>query len=246
MRSRVLLLTLALGLPLTASAAPQDIDLEAVRATKRVAAVRVTEPIAVDGVLDEASWAMAEAAEGFYQQFPDEFGSATERSTVRFLYDNDMLYIGAVLYDGEPNRLIIDSLRRDFSNFQNDSFLLVLDTFLDKRSGYGFGTNAAGAQRDVQVTDNGRRNDANWDGAWLVRSTVTDNGWSTEIAVPFKTLRFPTGDVQEWGLNLQRIIRRKNEYVIWSPVPRQFSHYAVGYAGVLTGINGIQSGSDLR
>jgi len=151
-----------------------------------------------------------------------------------------------VLYDAEPNRLIIDSLRRDFSNFQNDSFLLVLDTFLDKRSGYGFGTNAAGAQRDVQVTDNGRRNDANWDGAWIVRSTVTDNGWSTEIAVPFKTLRFPAGDVQEWGLNLQRIIRRKNEYVIWAPVPRQFSHYAVSYAGVLTGINSIESGRDLR
>jgi len=64
--------------------------------------------------------------------------------------------------------------------------------------------------------------------------------------VPFKTLRFPAGDVQQWGLNLQRIIRRKNEFATWSPVPRQFSHYSVGFAGVLTGIRGVESGTDLR
>jgi hypothetical protein len=124
--------------------------------------------------------------------------------------------------------------------------MIVLDTFLDGRNGYGFVTNAGGAQRDVQATDNGRRNDANWDGAWFTRSKVLENGWSIEVAVPFKTLRFPTSDVQEWGLQLQRVIRRKNEFVTWSPVPRQFSHYAVSYAGRLTGITGVESGSDLR
>ena len=128
MRLRALYLTWALVLPLTAAAAPQGFDVEAVRASKRVAAVRTTEPIVVDGVLDEAAWSLAEPAVDFHQQFPDEFAPATERSTVRFLYDNEMLYIGAMLSDGEPDRLIIDSLRRDFSNFQTDSFLVVLDT----------------------------------------------------------------------------------------------------------------------
>ena len=240
-----LILGWTLGVPLTATA-QQEFDLDAVRSTKRVTAVRISEPITVDGVLDEPAWKLAEPAIDFYQQFPDEFGPATERGEVRFLFDNDTLYIGAMMYDREPGRLIIDSLRRDFSNFQSDSFLLVLDTFLDHRTGYGFGTNAGGAQRDVQVTENGRRNDANWDGAWMTRSKVVEDGWSTEIAVPFKTLRFPGREQQEWGLNLQRVIRRKNEYVTWSPVPRQFSHYAVSYAGVLTGINGVKSGSDLR
>jgi len=247
MRLPVLCLSCALGLPLTALASPQAIDLDAVRASKRAAAVRIAEPIVVDGVLDDAAWALAEPAIDFYQQFPDQFAPATERTEVRFLYDNDMLYIGAMLYDREPNRIIIDSLRRDFSNFQSDSFLLVFDTFLDHRTGYGFNTNAAGAQRDVQATDNGRRNDANWDGVWFSRSKVLENGWSAEIAVPFKTLRFPPGDEQQWGLNMQRVIRRKNEYVTWSPVPRQFSHYAVSYAGLLTGIKGVKSSSsDLR
>jgi hypothetical protein len=242
----VLCVSGVLGLPLSAAASPQDFDLEAVRASKRISAVRITEPIVVDGVLDEAAWALAQPAIDFHQQFPDEFASATERTEVRFLYDGDMLYVGAMLYDREPQRLIIDSLRRDFSNFQSDSFLVVLDTFLDRRTGYGFNTNAAGAQRDVQATDNGRRNDPNWNGVWFSRSKVLENGWSTEIAVPFKTLRFPSGDAQQWGLNLQRVIRRKNEYVTWSPVPRQFSHYSVSYAGVLSGITGVRSSSDLR
>ena len=246
MRLRVLCVSWVLGLPLIAAASPQDFDLDAVRASKRVAAVRITEPIVVDGALDEAAWAAAEPAVDFHQQFPDEFAPATERSEVRFLYDDEMLYVGAMLYDGEPDRLIIDSIRRDFSNFQSDSFLVVLDTFLDRRSGYGFNTNAAGAQRDVQASDNGRRNDVNWDGAWIVRSAILENGWSTEIAVPFKTLRFPAADVQQWGLNLQRVIRRKNEFATWSPVPRQFSHYSVGFAGLLTGITGVESGTDLR
>ena len=247
MRFRSFCVSCALALPLTAAAAPpQELDVEAIRATKRVTAVRISEPIVVDGALDEPSWALAEPAVDFYQQFPDEFGPASERSEVRFLYDGEMLYVGAMLYDEEPGRLIIDSLRRDFSNFQSDSFLLVFDTFLDRRNGYGFNTNAGGAQRDVQSSENGRRNDANWNGAWFTRSKVLENGWSTEIAVPFKTLRFPQGDLQEWGLQIQRIIRRRNEYATWSPVPRQFSHYSVSYAGRLTGISGVQSGSDLR
>jgi hypothetical protein len=247
MRFRPFWVSCALALPLAATAAPpQDFDLEATRATKRVTAVRISEPIVVDGTLDEPAWALAEPAVDFYQQFPDEFGPATERSEVRFLFDGEMLYVGAMLYDREPGRLIIDSLRRDFSNFQSDSFLLVFDTFLDRRNGYGFNTNAGGAQRDVQASENGRRNDANWNGVWFTRSRVLENGWSTEIAVPFKTLRFPPGDLQEWGLQIQRIIRRRNEYATWSPVPREFSHYSVSYAGRLTGITGVESGSDLR
>jgi hypothetical protein len=246
MRFPSFLVICALGVPLTATGAPQTMDVESIRAAKRVEAVRISEPIVVDGVLDEAAWALAEPAADFYQQFPDEFGPATERSEVRFLYDGEMLYIGAMLYDREPHRLIIDSLRRDFSNFQSDSFLLVFDTFLDRRNGYGFNTNAGGAQRDVQSSENGRRNDPNWNGAWFTRSKVLENGWSTEIAVPFKTLRFPAGNLQEWGLQMQRIIRRRNEYATWSPVPRQFSHYSVSYAGRLTGITGVESGSDLR
>ena len=116
MRSSPLRVTFAVGRPLFAATAAraQTFDLDAVRATKRVTALRVTEPIVLDGALDEAGWTLAEPAVDFHQQFPDEFGPATERSEVRFLYDDEMLYVGAMMYDREPDRLIVDSLRRDF------------------------------------------------------------------------------------------------------------------------------------
>jgi hypothetical protein len=230
----------------TALAAPQDFPLEAVQASKRATAVRVTEPIVIDGVLDEPAWAGADPAVDFHQQLPDEFAPATERTEVRFLYDDATLYVGGVLYDPEPDRLIVNELRRDFSGFQNDVFTLIIDTFRDRRNGYGFMTNPGGAQRDVQISENGRHNDANWNGVWYVRTHVRDDGWSVEIGIPFKTLRSSGAGIQQWGLNMMRLVRHKNEFSTWSPVPRQFSHYAVGYAGVLTGIDAAGAGRDLR
>jgi hypothetical protein len=241
-----LILSIVLLLVTLPAAYSQDFDPEAVRASKQVQAVRTTGPIEVDGALAEAAWSLAEPAIDFHQQLPEEFRPATERSEVRFLYDDEMLYVGAMLYDREPDRLIINELRRDFQGFQNDILVVVLDTFLDERNAYGFMTNAGGAQRDVQAFENGRRNDANWDGVWFTRSRILDDGWSVEIAIPFKTLRFPQGDDQEWGLNLLRLVRRKYEFSTWSPVPRQFSHYSVGFAGRLGGIAGVRSGRDLR
>ena len=229
-----------------ARAAAQDFNLEAVRASKRLEAVRVAEPITVDGVLDEPAWQLAEPAVDFLQQFPDEFAPATERSEVWFLYDDEMLYVGGMLYDREPERLVIDELVRDFDSFFSDSFMVLVDTFLDQRTGYGFWISAGGgARRDVQAFDN-RRNDANWDGVWFSDAAVREDGWSFELAIPFKTLRFPDTSAQEWGLNMLRIINRKNEFALWSPVPREFSHYSVSFAGILTGIDQVTRGHDLR
>ena len=98
-------------------------------------------------------------------------------------------------------------------------------------------------KRETQAYDNGRRNDANWHGVWFVRTAVLENGWSAEFAIPFKTLRFPARADQEWGLNVVRIVRRINERSTWSPVPRQFSHYNVAYAGTLDGVRGVQPGA---
>ena len=221
------------------------IDLDAVRAAKRVTAVRVSEPIAIDGHLDEPAWDQTEPATDFYQQQPAEFAPAMRRTEVRFLYDDTTLYVGAMLYDDEPHRLITNDLKRDFSGRDTDSFAVVLDTFQDRRSAYGFLANPGGAQRDTQSSDNGRRLDANWHGVWTVRTSVRENGWCVEIAIPFKTLRFPERPVQEWGLNLMRVTRRDNETTTWAPVPRQFSHYNVAYAGTLQGIEGVRPGGSV-
>ena len=170
----------------------------------------------------------------------------TERTEVRLVYDQDMLYVGGMFYDREPTRLIVNELRRDFDSLFGDTVAVIVDPFLDHSNSYSFWINPGGARRDVLTFDNGRRIDANWDGVWFSHAVVRDDGWSFEIGIPFKTLRFPNADRQEWGLNLMRVIRRKNEYALWSPVPRQFSHYAVSYAGVLSGIEGVATGRDLR
>src|SRR5574338_653834 len=221
-------------------------DIDAIRAGKRVTAVRITEPIHLDGVLDEAAWQRADPAKDFYQQQPDEFNPAVHRTEVRFLYDDENLYIGAELHDETADRLITNDLKRDFSGRETDTFGLILDTFRDQRNAYGFLTNPGGAMRDTLAYDNGRRNDANWHGVWRARTSIREDGWSLEFAISFKTLRFPDHPVQEWGLNLLRIVRYDNETATWSPVPRQFSHYNVAYAGTLTGVEGIGRSRNLQ
>jgi hypothetical protein len=222
------------------------VDVEAIRAAKRATAVRVAEPVTVDGILNEAAWARAEPAGDFYQQQPAEFELATRRTEVRFLYDDTALYVGAVLYDPQPERLITNELKRDFGGRDGDGFGIVLDTFEDRRNAYGFLTNPGGAQRESQAYDNGRRNDANWHGVWFVRTAIRPDGWTAEVAIPFKTLRFPDREAQRWGLNLVRFARRANETSTWAPVPRQFSHYNVAYAGALVGITGVRRGRALQ
>jgi len=229
---------------LVASAAQSDTPVA--DRSRRVEAVRIEQPIHLDGALDEAEWRLAEPAADFLQQQPDEGKPATHRSEVRFLYDATTLYIGAMLYDEQPDKLIVNELKRDFPGRDGDMFGIVLDTFRDRRSAYGFLTNPGGAQRESQAYDNGRRNDASWDGIWYVRTAILENGWTVEAAIPFKTLRFPQAEAQEWGLNLVRIIRRLNEDTTWSFVPRQFTHYNVAYAGVLSGIRFVQPGRNLR
>jgi hypothetical protein len=208
--------------------------------------VRIDTPIQIDGVLDEAAWELAPVVTDFYQQQPAEFELATRRTEVRFLYDDEMLYVGAVMYEPEPERLITNELKRDFSGSSGDGFGLLLDTFSDRRNAYGFLTNPGGAQRESLGYDNGRRNDANWHGVWFVRTAIRPDGWSAEYAIPFKTLRFPEGDSQEWGMNMVRWARRANETSTWAPVPRQFSHYNVAYAGRLRGIANAQPGRNLQ
>jgi hypothetical protein len=246
MRRIVLPTVLLLLLPAVNAWALTAQDLDKIRAVKRVDAVPITQPIRLDGILDEPEWERATPATDFYQQQPAEFELATRRTEVRFLYDDDTLYVGAVLYDPEPHRLIVNELKRDFGGSSGDGFGLILDTFQDRRNAFGFLTNPGGAQRESLGYENGRRNDANWHGVWSVKTAIRADGWSLEYAIPFKTLRFPEAGSQEWGLNMVRWARRANETSTWAPVPRQFSHYNVAYAGTLVGIANAQPGRNLQ
>ena len=215
---------------------------------------------AVDGdVLGDPAYADAMVATGFVQSRPFEGRLASERTEVRIVYDADTIYFGVVCYTEDPGTIIVADSRRDSELTETDSFRVILDTYLDGQNGFVFGTNPAGIEYDAQLTNEGQGSgrfgggggrpgnnrqqrgsggglNVNWDGAWEVVTRVSDIGWTAEIAIPFRTLRYPTADVQTWGVNFQRNIRFNNEQVYWSPLPRQFNLNRLSLAGELQGI----------
>ena len=209
-------------------------------------AVEARTPIRVDGVLDEPAWTGAVPIGGFVQSEPNEGAPATERTEVRILYDEDDLYVGAYLQDSEPDAVVVNDIRKDFRPDDQDTFELILDTFTDRRNGYVFITNAEGAKADRQVANEGREINTSWDAPWEVRTQRVADGWTVEMAIPFRALRSQHLEGQPWGVNFSRRIRRRNEVDFWSPVSRAYNLTRVSVAGNLTGLPDRVSGRDLR
>jgi len=239
------LLAFALLVMRAAPAASQLSDTRADADRLRVGAVEVLEGMDVDGVLDEPVWQTAPAATGFVQAEPREGEAATERTEVRVAYDGGTLYIGARLWDSDPDGLVVTDIKKDFTETEQDAFSVILDTFRDRRNGYVFMTNPEGARADWQVANEGREINTSWDAVWTVRTRRDAEGWTVEMAIPFRALRFDEG-VEAWGINFSRRIRRKNELVYWSPVPRSYALTRLSLAGDLTGLPAASGGRDLR
>jgi hypothetical protein len=242
-------LALAVVAPAVSAQSPvigETVDYETARASRRLVATKTTEPITVDGHLEESAWSRASLAEGFVQSEPREGERASDRTEVRVLYDGDHLYIGVLAQDSDAGGLIINELEKDFQKGQTDSFEVVLDTFRDGRNGYQFAVNPGGAKWDAQMTNEGREVNVDWDGVWFVQTRVDQNGWTAEIAIPFKTLKFREAGVQTWGINFQRLVRRKNEESFWSPIPRVFTLERVSMAGTLENLEDIKPGLNVR
>lgn len=218
--------------PLGSSAVTRD---EHGRATVR--AVRLTEPLRFDGRLDEEFYRTVAPIDGFLQQLPQEGAPASEPTEMWVFFDNDNLYIAARCLDSEPDRIVANELRRDSNGiFQNDNFGVALDTFLDRRNAYYFQTNAIGGLRDASVTEG--QNNTNWSTVWDVRTVRSDIGYTLEMVIPFKSLRYRGGGPQTWGINVRRVIVRKNESSMLSQVPASFSGgwTQMSVAGTLVGL----------
>ena len=214
-------------------------------------------PPLIDGKVTDESWIGVEPYTNFIQTDPIEGAPASERTEVRVLYDKSNLYISVIALDSEPGKILVTQSRRDADITESDAIIVVLDTFNDSQNGFVFGTNPLGIEYDGQVAGEGQTSaisqnqsgtsgsqrggigsfNANWDGDWVVKSSITERGWEAEIAIPFKTLRYPTGTNKTWGFNIKRNIRRKNEQVFLSPVGRGFDVYRVSSAAKLTGLN---------
>ncbi|MCC7055460.1 MAG: carbohydrate binding family 9 domain-containing protein [Gemmatimonadaceae bacterium] len=209
-------------------------------------AARAGERMRIDGLLDEAAWAGAPVAAGFIQSEPLSGRPASQATEVRVLYDRDYLYIGAFMHDSQPSMAVVNDIRKDFTEEDQDDFEVMLDTFGDRRNGYVFSTNIEGARHDRQVALEGREVNKSWDAVWLVKTQRRADGWTVEMRIPFRALRFSRSAGSAWGINFSRHIRRVNEVSFWAPVPRAFGLNRVSLAGSLVGLETGSAGRDLR
>jgi len=215
---------------------------------------RVTTAPTIDGRLDEAIWREGALLTDFLQRDPAEGEPSTERTEVRVLTDGQALYIGAWLYDRNVAAIVPGERLRDVTLSNSDYFAVILDTYHDRQNGFVFATTPAGVEHDGQVVREGEGGgvfqqgqtraqagsaggfNLNWDASWTVATTVDSLGWYAEMRIPFSTLRYGSAKEQDWGLNLARSIRRRNEESFWAPIPRQFNLYRLSRAGVLQGL----------
>ena len=198
--------------------------------------------IRLDGRVREPAWDRADVATDFLQQAPREGEPATESTEVRVAYDDENLYIGAVLYDSDPDGVLAYKRKRDAGLGADDRFMWILDTFLDERTAYFFEINPAGLMGDGLM---GSGFNKSWDGIWEAHVERGQWGWSAEIRIPFSTLNFDP-DLTRWGINFQRTVRRKNEEILWEGHRPNQGLFNPTYAGRLTDLTGISQGLGLQ
>ncbi|TFV95737.1 hydrolase [Algoriphagus kandeliae] len=188
-------------------------------------AFKVKEPITLDGILDEEIWTSEEGWNvNFTQYFPYDTSAAAAQSRVKVAFDENNLYLAAVMENNGPREYVSTSLRRDYRGEQNDGISFVFDTFNDKTNAFQFGINPYGVQREALLANGGSRSeDLNlaWDNKWFARATIHENHWQIEAIIPLSTLRFKDG-AQNWNVNFYRIDSHYGERSTWAPIPRNF------------------------
>ncbi|MEE8348936.1 MAG: DUF5916 domain-containing protein [Acidobacteriota bacterium] len=206
----------------------------------------IEQGISIDGNLDDPAWKGALWVSEFYQKEPLEGQEATEQTRVSILYDQGYLYLGVELQESDPGGIRASELRRDSSLEADDSFAVILDTFHDHRNAFVFRVNPQGTRFDGLIRDENSHVNADWDEQWTAAAVMTEEGWTAEMSIPFKILRFSGAEDQTWGINFERVIKRKNEFVYWSGWDRDFQFHHVSQAGHLDGLRGIKQVERLR
>ena len=203
-----------------APVAPAVVSRDA-RGKVTIRAVRIDKPLKIDGRLDEDVYQQIPAIGGFIQQLPHSGEPATEQTDVWIMFDAKNFYVAARCYDSHPEREVLGELRRDGTGVtSSENFTFVIDTFHDMRNGFWFQATASGAIRDQSIIDEAQNQ--NWNTVLEVNSTRFEGGWTTEFAVPFKSLRYQGSGPQTWGINLRRYVIWKNEVSTVSLIPAAY------------------------
>ena len=216
--------------------------------THVVEATLVEELPVTDGRLDEEVWAVAGRVGGFIQTEPQNGEPATMPTEVLIAYTREALLIGARMADPDPAAVVSREYRRDANLDSDDNFMVVLDTYHDHRSAFFFSTNAVGTRQDGLVQGEGGDVNNEWDGVWSVGSRRTESGWTTEMVIPFETLRFPQG-TPEFGINFGRQVARSREQSFWAPMDTGWGFNAmwrISAYGVLHGMEHADPGGRIK
>ncbi len=204
-------------------------------------AARATGAIRLDGKLDEPAWAGAPVTDSFTQIDPDEGQPSSQRTEVRVVFDDDALYVGVRLHDSGPITARLG--RRDMGLGDSDWFGVMIDSYHDHRTAFGFDVNPAGVRRDeVKTID---QDDNSWDPVWDVATSTDAGGWTAEYRIPFSQLRFGGDSAQTWGIQFERLIGRRNEYSVSTFIPKS-ERGGVPRYGHLEGIARVRSGKRLE
>ncbi|MCB9308956.1 MAG: carbohydrate binding family 9 domain-containing protein [Lewinellaceae bacterium] len=206
--------------------------------TKELVALRNHDHIKVDGILDEDGWLSADIATDFIQTEPSVGKPSDFRSEVKILYDNSAVYIGYNYFDPEPDKILKEFSLRDNPSSNADLCSVFFDPYSSGLHGFLFIVSSAGVQSDAIVSN--QNEDFNWNAIWESAVKIHDKGWSAEIKIPFSAIRFPDKDIQEWGMNFGREIRRKREQCFWSFLDPTIAGW-VQQSGKLKGISNISS-----
>jgi hypothetical protein len=206
-------------------------------------AVFTSVPPVIDGTVNDDVWKKATVIDQLYQREPRSGDPASERTEFYFLYDSENLYVGVHCYD-DPDKITAKELARDVSLGDDDRIQVILDTYLDGRSGYWFQIGPRGSIGDALINENGKDFNKSWDGLWDGKAKINAKGWDGELVIPFKTLGFKKGN-STWGLKLIRYIKRNSEASYWPATTLDANKFAVSDAGRITGLTNITQGIGL-
>ncbi|PHI20033.1 hypothetical protein CEQ90_09860 [Lewinellaceae bacterium SD302] len=216
---------------------PSSSELPAQRDTV-LSALRITDNIRVDGNLDEAIWSQAEKTVDFIERRPNPGTKSSQSSRVSVLYDDSGVYVGAMLYDENPDSILNELTERDELG-NTDFFGFIIDTYQSGLNGFEFLVTPGNVQFDATTSED-RGEDTNWDAVWSSSTSITDEGWVVEMFIPYSAIRFPKTSEQTWGLNFVRKIQREQEQSFWSEIRPDVDGFLT-QAGQLTDIVNIKA-----
>jgi hypothetical protein len=185
---------------------------------KQYIATQVTVPPVINGVIDDEAWQSGDWAGGFTQNQPYNGKPETQRTEFKIVFDDNNLYVAIKAYDTAPDSIVNRLTRRDEAD--GDLVGIILDSFHDLRTGFLFGVSSAGVKYDQMFVNDSGNGDSSWDPNWWVKTSVNKEGWVAEMKIPFSQVRFDKNSGEVWGLDVARILYRKNEQCFWQHIPR--------------------------